>query len=99
MFVKKGKKWRNPRTIGNEKGKNTPTILGSKSILLLFLMLKAILWHYCINIKNKDEYKETKKKEKSLKINNQWRDKIKQSDFIKENRKKLKKLIKKMVIK
>ena len=39
------------------------------------------------------------KKEKSLKINNQWRDKIKQSDFIKENRKKLKKLIKKMVIK
>ena len=62
-------------------------------------LIKCLLMHKWNKYENKDEYKETKKKEKSLKINNQWRDKIKQSDFIKENRKKLKKLIKKMVIK
>ena len=59
--------------------------------------IKAI--YYGINMKTRMNIKKPKKKEKSLKINNQWRDKIKQSDFIKENRKKLKKLIKKMVIK
>lgn len=38
---------------------------------MLYAILELILWH---KYENKDEYKETKKKEKSLKINNQWRD-------------------------
>ena len=39
-----------PKNNKNEKGKNTPTILGSKSIAVPDVK-SYILWHYCINIK------------------------------------------------
>ena len=54
MFVKKGKKWRNPRTIGNEKGKTLLTILGLKSIAVPDVK-SYILWHYCINMKIREK--------------------------------------------